>query len=140
MDNEDRPDFDDVVDWLAIRMTFDECHDSTEIATAMAGHMNEAIEEAEANIDLHLVSIQPPDNASDLLERTGAWTFLWVGRVSGSHPLHTKQALKWIGEYAKMASALVDVHQFDVGEDIERFYEAPLMAIEAAMAQKRESD
>jgi hypothetical protein len=129
-------DFADVLDWLAIRMTFEGCHDSAEIASTMAGHMNEAVKEAEANIDLHLISIQPPGNASDLLERTGAWTFVWVGRVTRSHPLSTKQALKWIGECGELAAAMVEIHQFDVGEEIESFYAAPLMAIEAVMAQK----
>ena len=140
--------FDDVVDWLAIRMAFDGCEvlSSSMTGHTMTGHLEEAADEADAKIEFHLISIHPPDDASDILNRTGLWTFTWIGRVSGTNPLNTKQAIKWIGEVGRGAGALVDAHVFEVADDdddetetpeIERFYQAPMMTIESLIGQQQ---
>ena len=131
--------YDDVLDWVAIRMAFDECDDSARTVHAITGHMAEAIADHNTNIELRFVALQPPDDAGDMLNGTGVWTFTWTGRVSSSHPLHTRAALKEIMGIGRAASAQTEIHQFDTDE-VPAFYESPLMAIETAMANEPTSE
>lgn len=129
-------DFADVVDWVVVRMAFDRCHDAAVVAHTIGGHMDQAVIRNKASIEFDLISLLPPDDASDLLSGDGIWTMTWIGRVSSSHPLNTLAALQEIVEIGQLASAMVDVHQFDnetddFGVD---FPDSPMLAIEVAMS------
>lgn len=139
MKNED---FADVVDWVAVRMAFDECHDTAAIAYNISEEIDKDVIEVGANIEFNLISVQPPDDASDLLSGLGVWTFTWVGRVSSSHPGKTAAALKMIVAIGEIARAKVDIHVFDNEHDDfgVDFPDSPMMAIEAAMAGTPSSD